>query len=1608
MKKTTLRLSAFKFFVLCFTVLISGIAVAQNTFTATNGNWNSAANWSAGHVPNGTENLVIPSGNTCTMDVSYSNTNTFSFAIGGTLNVPSGMTLNCTKATILLNAANATISGGGTVYLYTFTVSTPNATDVVNITNSTQAAQVTFGNSGTNTAATINLTQGLLKLTNQVISFSKTITINATGGDFAHAGDGAGDADVDGGTIVCAGGPATTTVNGAVTFNNITTATGGNMQLTLSTNNGVNTKVNGVFAVTGASANQFKASGNPIIWGPQSTLFLYGNNQWNQANFLSTLWVGMAGGSGTIGVTPGYPNNVTLCGLGTSAGNNYGWVATGDRSLNGILSIGDTLSSINAQVNFSGITNFWCGGFVLTGNSRFSAPSSGMLVKGSWKDYQATGTNLGFVSNNCTVTFGGAGTCANPDSIITKNIPAGETFYNLSVAASAFVKLFTPVTVTNNLTLSQGIFSTSTTNILFVSNSTTSAISGGSSSSYIDGPVKWNSIAGTAATYVFPVGNSAACTPAYLPLTLNLSAVGVTTAMTVQAFNTSSNGTFDGTLSALGNQYWSLGVSAPIQGSTVSLQTPNAVTPYTLISESNTTVNGVYTSIGGTASGNQITNSNDIGSGTSLFFTLGQPPIISTLPPTSVTTTGATFQGGYNTQGSQVQTGFNWGTSTSYGSSVVTIHSPINSTSSTADSAVVTGLTPNTVYHYMATAGSGTGGDITFVTAPNPPTATAASNISGSGFTANWTAPANQGNAPFTYTIQISTDPTFATGVTTQTGLTSTSYAASGLISATTYYYRVQAVNATAASAWSATITATTNLVPTPPCTNNTSSDGATTFTTAPPVIDGTIDQVWSSAPANALTSVVLGTNNNTQNWRSLWTTDSLYLLVEVTDASLISQPSGLGGVPVAGATMGTSANYYEVDGIEFYLDPNDNPQHAYDQVNDIQLRFNLGATSLSGQSYGGPNQFQGAAFNRVAPLVDWKMVVTPTGYLLEAAIPWGKDAAHPGVFLLPTPPNPADTYGTPASGQVIGIDVGVNDQDNASGGRQAQVQWNGQSTGSYLYSDQFKSVGLQICPEPPIVTTPTKDSITATSAKLGATVVSAGKVNGSPSTIIARGTAYATSQPVLSNAGAEGGTSLGAYASVRTGLSPQTKYYYVGYANNAGNLTGVSVADSFYTLSQLPTVQPTLSAATCSGVTLNWTTIQFPAPNEASQTGYIILRRQDGNNPTTSGIKTRVATKQGDLPSGTTLVATVSSGATLTYVDATAQANTTYNYLLVPFTWDGVATDSTYNYFVTNAPTVTATPGATTTPTFNITPLSFCSGATAPTLPLTSTNNPAITGTWSPAVVSNTTGGTYTFTPNQGQCASTTSITITVNNSTTPTFSITPTTICSGDNAPTLPLSSTNNPAITGTWSPAVVSNTNNGVYTFTPDQGQCASTAQVNITVAGKPSVTVNADKTTIAQGDIVTLTGTSNVQGSYLWTSAPDAGFSTTTAASTTSRPNVTTLYTLTVTNGNCTGSDTVTVTVQNLSPCVINVPKAFSPNGDGNNDVWKLSSDCEVKLIVSVYNRWGGLIYHSDGYNNDWNGTYKGNNVADGTYYYVVRGLFPNGSVHTLTGNVTILR
>ncbi|MEO1434503.1 MAG: T9SS type B sorting domain-containing protein [Bacteroidota bacterium] len=99
----------------------------------------------------------------------------------------------------------------------------------------------------------------------------------------------------------------------------------------------------------------------------------------------------------------------------------------------------------------------------------------------------------------------------------------------------------------------------------------------------------------------------------------------------------------------------------------------------------------------------------------------------------------------------------------------------------------------------------------------------------------------------------------------------------------------------------------------------------------------------------------------------------------------------------------------------------------------------------------------------------------------------------------------------------------------------------------------------------------------------------------------------------------------------------------------------------------------------------------------------------------------------------------------------------------------------------------------------------------------------------------------------------------------------------------------------------------------------------------------------------------------------------------------------VYTLTVevfNEAGCSSSDSLTVTVLPQTELVIS--DVFTPNGDGINDTWNvefIQNLSEAQVIV--FNRAGFKVLQSDAYLNDWDGTFEGNNVPDGTYWYVIR-------------------
>jgi arylsulfatase A len=237
----------------------------------------------------------------------------------------------------------------------------------------------------------------------------------------------------------------------------------------------------------------------------------------------------------------------------------------------------------------------------------------------------------------------------------------------------------------------------------------------------------------------------------------------------------------------------------------------------------------------------------------------------------------------------------------------------------------------------------------------------------------------------------------------------------------------------------------------------------------------------------------------------------------------------------------------------------------------------------------------------------------------------------------------------------------------------------------------------MPVWPAGPIVQTPSVVNITETGALLTGTIVSTGATQ-----LIQRGSNISRDNqdgPYL------GVTTLrdqvvatGTFSMQRTDLYPQTHYTYslFGMNNNNSNSTGYAI-DSFYTLSYPPTKQPATFAGTpaSTSVKLTWGKATYPGVTLAKSAGYLLIYSTDSikivSNPNgkvpasivTNGTIFKLAT--------TTLPTQPAATATITGL----APGTKYNFLLIPYTWNG-SLAATYNYLTAGAKTLSVTTTST------------------------------------------------------------------------------------------------------------------------------------------------------------------------------------------------------------------------------------------------------------------------------------------------------------------------
>ncbi len=179
------------------------------------------------------------------------------------------------------------------------------------------------------------------------------------------------------------------------------------------------------------------------------------------------------------------------------------------------------------------------------------------------------------------------------------------------------------------------------------------------------------------------------------------------------------------------------------------------------------------------------------------------------------------------------------------------------------------------------------------------------------------------------------------------------------------------------------------------------------------------------------------------------------------------------------------------------------------------------------------------------------------------------------------------------------------------------------------------------------------------------------------------------------------------------------------------------------------------------------------------------------------------------------------------------------------------------------------------------------------------------------------------------------------------------------------------------------------------------CADSMQQRIRINPAPVVNAGMDKTILLGGSATFDAATiGNVQ-TFRWT--PNLFVHNNGHLRGMVSPDRSMQYKLTATTvEGCSNTDSVWVTVKED----LNIPNAFSPNGDGINDTWNIEYlNTNTNATLLLYDRYGKLVFETKRYNQAWDGTVGGKPLPVGTYYYVVINAVGNKSYK---GSVAIIR
>ncbi len=192
----------------------------------------------------------------------------------------------------------------------------------------------------------------------------------------------------------------------------------------------------------------------------------------------------------------------------------------------------------------------------------------------------------------------------------------------------------------------------------------------------------------------------------------------------------------------------------------------------------------------------------------------------------------------------------------------------------------------------------------------------------------------------------------------------------------------------------------------------------------------------------------------------------------------------------------------------------------------------------------------------------------------------------------------------------------------------------------------------------------------------------------------------------------------------------------------------------------------------------------------------------------------------------------------------------------------------------------------------------------------------------------------------------------------------------------------------------------TQQGVYWVkVTDTNGCSNSDTIKVNFVQYPTFNLGND-TTLCIGQTLLLNATSQ-NATYHWQDNSTAPIYNVSQHG---------VYWVKVNDVNCSKSDTININYIDCDDTAkIVIPNIITPNGDGINDYFVIKGADNYNVSVKIYNRWGVKVYEDNNYLNNWNGTFNGKPLSDGTYYYIIKASYKYYKKEKdYHGSVTILR